>query len=74
MKILELAGNESRNNKKVRITSDHVDIAIKGDDELSKLFNTAQNIGINNKPILIWHFYFWQTLCFILVATFTLPH
>lgn len=34
--ICELAGDVARNNQKVRITSKHIQIAIRTDDELNK--------------------------------------
>jgi histone H2A len=37
--ILELAGNAARDNKKLRIIPRHILLAIKNDDELSKLFD-----------------------------------
>jgi histone H2A len=36
--IIELAGNVARDNKKSRIISRHIQLAIRNDDELSKLF------------------------------------
>uniref|UniRef100_A0A669QQM2 Histone H2A n=1 Tax=Phasianus colchicus TaxID=9054 RepID=A0A669QQM2_PHACC len=36
--ILELAGNAARENKKARILPRHIQLAVRNDDELSKLF------------------------------------
>uniref|UniRef100_A0A8C2SN19 Histone H2A n=1 Tax=Coturnix japonica TaxID=93934 RepID=A0A8C2SN19_COTJA len=37
--ILELAGNAARDNKKARILPRHIQLAVRNDDELSKLFS-----------------------------------
>ena len=36
-KILELAGNAARDNKKTRIAPRHITLAVKNDEELNKL-------------------------------------
>ena len=36
--LMEQGGNETHNLKKNRVTAEHIDIAIKGDDELNNLF------------------------------------
>ena len=38
---LELAGNAARDNKKVRILPRHILLAVKNDEELDKLTNSA---------------------------------
>ncbi|KFO83451.1 hypothetical protein N320_07883, partial [Buceros rhinoceros silvestris] len=37
--ILELAGNAARENKKARILPRHIQLAVRSDDELNKLFS-----------------------------------
>jgi histone H2A len=46
--ILELAGNASRDNKKVRIVPRHIQLAIRNDEELNKLLSqvTIANGGV----------------------------
>ena len=57
MKVLELAGNAARDNKKNRIIPRHVLLAVRNDDELGKLLAgvTIAHGGVlpNINPVLL---------------------
>lgn len=56
-KVLELAGNAARDNKKTRISPRHVLLAVRNDDELGKLLQgvTIASGGVlpNINPVLL---------------------
>ncbi|KAI7741996.1 hypothetical protein M8C21_006844 [Ambrosia artemisiifolia] len=56
-KILELAGNATRDNKKNRIIPRHVFLAIRNDDELGKLLSAViiahGDVVLNINPVLL---------------------
>jgi len=43
--ILELAGNAARDNKRTRIIPRHIQLAIRNDEELNKLFGNVTIAG-----------------------------
>ncbi|XP_054778946.1 probable histone H2A.3 [Prosopis cineraria] len=47
--VLELAGNAARDNKKTRIVPRHIQLAVRNDDELSRLL---ANVTISNGGVL----------------------
>ncbi|KAI9112400.1 hypothetical protein K1719_016597 [Acacia pycnantha] len=47
--VLELAGNAARDNKKTRIIPRHIQLAVRNDDELSRLLT---NVTISNGGVL----------------------
>ncbi|KAK4254061.1 hypothetical protein QN277_009493 [Acacia crassicarpa] len=47
--VLELAGNAARDNKKTRIVPRHIQLAVRNDDELSRLLT---NVTISNGGVL----------------------
>jgi len=48
VQVLELAGNAARDNKKTRIIPRHIQLAVRNDEELSKLLGmvTIANGGV----------------------------
>lgn len=45
---LELAGNASKEDKKMRITPRHIQLAVHNDEELSKLFRDVTIVGVGS--------------------------
>ena len=39
--VLELAGNAAKDNKKLRVTPRHIQLAVRNDDELNAFFGNA---------------------------------
>ena len=54
--ILELAGNAARDNKKTRIIPRHIQLAVRNDEELSKLLSGV-TIASGKRPLLNTTFY-----------------
>ena len=52
--ILELAGNAARDNKKTRIIPRHIQLAVRNDEELSKLLSGV-TIASGDTPLPLFH-------------------
>jgi histone H2A len=48
--VLELAGNAARDNKKARIIPQHIQLAIRNDEELSKLLRHVSVVQDGTLP------------------------
>ncbi len=51
--VLELAGNAARDNKKTRIVPRHIQLAVRNDEELSKV--NICSILIKVSVVFSWH-------------------